>query len=104
MHEVDLAGFAAAHANGAVVIDVRQPDEYASGHVPGARSVPLDQLPQRVGEMPRDQRVYLICRPGKRSLAAVDLLTRAGIDAVSVSGGTDGWQRAGKPVTSGTRP
>ena len=66
--------------------------------------LPLGRLPQHLGEVPRDQRVYLICRSGNRSLAAADLLARAGIDAVSVAGGTGGWQRAGNPVTFGTRP
>ena len=104
MREVDLAAFAAAHRDGAVVIDVREPGEYVSGHVPGARLMPLGRLPQQLGEVPRGQRVYLICASGNRSLAAADLLARAGIDAVSVAGGTGGWQRAGKPVTFGTRP
>ena len=104
MREVDQSAFAAAHANGAAVIDVREPDEYMSGHVPGARLMPLGQLPQDLGEVPRGERVYVICRSGKRSLAAVDLLARAGIDAVSVASGTDGWQNAGNPVTAGTRP
>ena len=104
MREADLAAFAAAHAGDAFVIDVREPDEYVSGHVPGARLMPLGQLPRHLGEVPRGERVYVICRSGKRSLAAVDLLARAGVDAVSVTGGTDGWQRAGNPVTLGARP
>lgn len=104
MREVDQAAFAAAHATGAVVIDIREPEEYVSGHVPGARLMPLGRLPQHLGEVPRDRPVYLICRSGNRSLAAAELLARAGIDAVSVAGGTSAWQRAGNPVTSGTRP
>jgi rhodanese-related sulfurtransferase len=104
MQEVDLAAFARAHAGGAVVIDVREPGEYVSGHVPGARLMPLGRLPQHLGEVPRDRRVYVVCASGNRSKAAADLLARAGIDAVSVAGGTGGWQRAGKPVTLGTRP
>jgi rhodanese-related sulfurtransferase len=104
MREVDLAAFAAAHANGAAVIDVREPDEYVSGHVPGARSMPLGQLPRHLGEVPRGERVYVICRSGNSSLAAVELLARAGLDAVSVAGGTDGWQQAGNAVNLGTRP
>ena len=104
MREVDLAAFATAHASGAVVIDVREPGEYVSGHVPGARLMPLGRLPQHLGEVPRDRRVYVVCASGNRSKAAADLLARAGIDAVSVAGGTGGWQRAGKSVTLGTRP
>jgi rhodanese-related sulfurtransferase len=104
MREVDLAAFATAHAGGATVIDVREPDEYASGHVPGARLMPLGRLPRHLGELPRDRRVYVICASGNRSKAAADLLARAGVDAVSVAGGTGGWQRAGRPVNLGARP
>ena len=104
MREVDLPTFAAAHADGALVIDVREPGEYVSGHVPGAQLMPMGRLPQHLAELPRGQRVYLICASGNRSLAAADFLARAGIDAMSVTGGTGAWQRTGKPVTFGTRP
>jgi rhodanese-related sulfurtransferase len=104
MREVDLAAFAAAHGKGAVVIDVREPAEYVSGHVPGARLMPLGRLPQHLGELPRDRCVYVVCASGNRSKAAAELLTRAGIDAVSVAGGTGGWRGAGNPVSLGTRP
>lgn len=104
MREVDLATFTAAHADGAVVIDVREPGEYVTGHVPGAQLVPLGRLPEHLRALPRGERIYLICASGNRSLAAADFLARAGIDAVSVAGGTGAWQRAGRPVVFGTRP
>jgi rhodanese-related sulfurtransferase len=104
MREVDLAAFVAAHAAGAVVIDVREPGEYVAGHVPGSRLMPLGRLPQHLPDLPRGERVYVICASGNRSLAAADFLARAGIDAVSVAGGTFAWQRAGKPTVPGTRP
>jgi rhodanese-related sulfurtransferase len=104
MREVDLVAFATAHSEGAVVIDVREPGEYVSGHVPGARLTPLGRLADHLGDLPRDRCVYVICASGKRSKAAADLLVRAGVDAISVAGGTGGWQRAGNPVTLGTRP
>ena len=104
MREIDLAAFAAAQSGGAVVIDVREPEEYVSGHVPGARLMPLGRLARHVAEMPPGQRVYVICASGNRSKVAADLLARAGIEAVSVAGGTGGWQRAGMPVTLGARP
>ena len=104
MSEIDLEAFATAHASGVTVIDVREPDEYAAAHVPGARLIPLAQLPQHLSELTRDERVYVICASGGRSLAAVDLLARARLDAVSVAGGTNAWQRAGNQITSGMRP
>jgi len=99
-----MATFAAAYADGAVVIDVRDPDEYVSGHLPGARLIPLGQLSDRVAEVPHGQRVYVVCASGKRSQIAADLLARAGVDAVSVVGGTAGWQQSGLPVRHGAHP
>jgi rhodanese-related sulfurtransferase len=101
LREVDLAAFAAAHRDGAVVIDVREPFEYVAGHVSGADLVPMDQVPSRVRDLPRTAPVYVICATGNRSLAAADFLARAGVDAWSVAGGTAGWQRAGHPVVRG---
>ncbi|MFI7435505.1 rhodanese-like domain-containing protein [Micromonospora haikouensis] len=101
MQEVNLADFAAAHANGATVVDVREPFEYVEGHVPGARSVPLGQLAAAVGELPRNHPVYVICASGGRSLSAAQFLARAGIDARSVAGGTGGWARSGRAIVTG---
>lgn len=101
--ETDLTDLAAAHAAGATVVDVREPDEYAAGHVPGAVNIPLSQVPARTGEVP-DTRVYVVCASGNRSRSATDALRAAGVDAVSVRGGTRGWVQDGHAVTSGTRP
>ncbi|MBQ0893403.1 rhodanese-like domain-containing protein [Micromonospora sp. U56] len=101
MREVNLTDFAAAHADGAAVVDVREPFEYVEGHVPGARSVPLAQLPAVVGDLPRNRPVYVICASGNRSLAAAQFLARGGIDARSVAGGTGAWARSGRAVVKG---
>jgi rhodanese-related sulfurtransferase len=102
MREVSLNAFAAAKAEGAVVIDVREPYEYAAGHVPGARLLPMVRLPLHAGDLPRNERVYVICATGNRSLAAADYLVRQGVDAWSVAGGTSSWQRTGRPVRRGS--
>jgi rhodanese-related sulfurtransferase len=104
MSEVTLEEFAAAHAEGATVVDVREPGEYVGGHVPGAVLMPMGQLPSRTGELDRGRPVFVICASGNRSGAMTDYLLQAGFDARSVAGGTSGWVRAGRPVVTGTRP
>lgn len=99
--EVGLDELAVALAEGAVLIDVRMPEEYEDMHVPGAVHMPLSELSARSNEIPRDQRVYVICASGGRSLAAVGALNRGGWDTVSVAEGTKGWFAAGRPVESG---
>jgi rhodanese-related sulfurtransferase len=103
MREVDQTTFAAAHRDGAVVVDVREPFEYAGGHVPGAVLIPLRQLASRVAELPHDAPVYVVCASGNRSLSAAGYLAASGIDAWSVAGGTGAWLRAGRPIVRGTR-
>lgn len=102
--EVDIDTFAAALEQGAVVVDVRTPEEYAEVHVPGARLVPLDQLGMRLHEIPKDERVYVICAVGGRSVAAAEALAKAGWDAVSVAGGTKQWVEEGRPAVVGLAP
>lgn len=101
MTEVSIDQFAAAKANGAFILDVREPAEYVQGHVAGAELIPLGEVPQRIAALPTDQPVYVICASGNRSLRASEHLRAAGLDAHSVSGGTAGWIRAGHPVVTG---
>ncbi|WP_053751204.1 rhodanese-like domain-containing protein [Streptomyces sp. MMG1533] len=100
--EVTQEAFAAAWADGALVVDVREADEYAAGHVPGARLMPLRTVPVRCGELPADRPVFVICASGNRSRTAADWMNSRGIDAYSVAGGTSAWARAGRPVAAGS--
>lgn len=102
--EVDLETFAAAWHSGAAVIDVREPEEYQAGHVPGARLAPLSTLAAALPDVPDDRAVYLICASGNRSQWAADQLAGAGIDALSVAGGTRGWVGTGRPLAMGSTP
>ena len=104
MPEVQVQAFAAAQADGAFVLDVREPHEYLTGHVPGAALIPVGEVPARVRDLPRGERIYVICASGNRSRATPDLLTRHGFDAHSVQGGTGEWVRSGRPVVVGPRP
>lgn len=93
---------AALRDDGAFVLDVREPDEWASGHIPDATSIPLGQLASRVGELDREQRIVVVCRSGNRSAAGRDILLEAGFPAVtSVEGGMIDWASAGLPIETG---
>ncbi|QIX26819.1 thioredoxin [Nocardioides sp. JQ2195] len=96
--EVGLDDFAAAHSQGAFVLDVRESDEFTAGHVPGATHIPMNDVPQRLDEVPTDREVYVICQSGGRSRAVVGLLRQRGITALNVSAGTAGWVQRGWPV------
>ncbi len=102
--EVGFDELAVSLESGAPLIDVRMPDEYEEMHVPGAALLPLPELAQRADEVPRGERVYVICATGARSLAAAEALNNAGWDAVSVAGGTKGWAAEGRPVEVGPPP
>ena len=80
------------------IVDVREPWEYAEGHLPGARLVPLASVPQHLHDLPRDRPVYLVCHVGGRSAQAAQYLEQRGVDAVNVDGGTAEWESAGYPL------
>jgi thioredoxin 1 len=96
--EVGLDEFAAAHSQGAYVVDVREADEVAGGRVPGAVHIPMNDVPGRVAELPQDQPVFVICQAGGRSRQVVDHLREQGIAAINVAGGTGGWAQRGWPL------
>ncbi|WP_052869486.1 rhodanese-like domain-containing protein [Streptomyces niger] len=83
------------------LIDVRTPGEYASGHIPGAHNVPLDQLDRAVPALRSVTArgpLAVVCASGNRSATACDLLADAGVTAASVTGGTSAWAAVGHPL------
>jgi adenylyltransferase/sulfurtransferase len=87
-----------------VLIDVREPFEYAREHAPGALSIPLGHLAESLDRLPRDPdtEVLLICQAGGRSAAAAELLIESGRHRVfSIHGGTDAWRDQRLPLESG---
>ena len=75
------------------LLDVREPYEYAAGHIDGAVNIPLGTLQARIGELPRDVLIVCVCRSGRRSLQAVHLLRDCGYGARSLDTGMIGWSQ-----------
>lgn len=100
--EIDVHELAARREAGAPLIDVREDDEYAAGHVPGAVHIPLGEVADRLAEAPAEGTFYVICARGGRSAKAVERYRAAGLDAVNVAGGTLAWIDAGLPTDPGT--
>ncbi len=82
---------AQALADGALLLDVREVDEWMAGHVDGATHVPMHDLPGRVGELPRDRRIVCVCRSGNRSGQVTAWLVHQGFDAANMTGGMRAW-------------
>ncbi|MFD0275003.1 rhodanese-like domain-containing protein [Kitasatospora sp. NPDC127111] len=83
----------------AVLLDVREQDEWDAGHVDGALHIPMGQLLARIGELP-DEKLYVLCRVGGRSAQVVQYLVQNGRDAVNVDGGMYAWEAASRPMVS----
>lgn len=85
-------------ADDAVILDVREQDEWDAGHAPNAVHIPLGELPTRLEELPDVEELAVVCRRGGRSAQAVAWLTQQGFDVVNVDGGMSAWQSAGKTL------
>jgi rhodanese-related sulfurtransferase len=87
----------------AVLLDVRENDEWTAGHAPGAVHVPIGQVAQRLDELAAafpDRPVHVVCRSGGRSARVTAYLTQAGWDAVNVDGGMRAWAASGRPMVA----
>jgi rhodanese-related sulfurtransferase len=83
------------------VVDVREPDEYVAGHIPGAVNVPLSLVPLRFNELDKAETQYLICEAGVRSAQACAYLEQQGFDVVNIAGGTGELRMMGTPLNMG---
>lgn len=86
---------------GAHIIDVRNPDEYANGHVPGAPLIPVNSVFARREELPKDGKLIFICSVGQRSALACEMAAAGGIPAerlYNIEGGTEAWVKAGETL------
>ena len=81
-----------------VVLDVREPHEWAAGHIDGAIHIPLGEIPARVGELDPSVRTLVVCHLGGRSARATAWLHGRGHDVVNLAGGMERWEAAGRPT------
>lgn len=85
----------------AYLLDVREPDEWAAGHAPGAHHLPMMQVPARMAEIPADRDVVVVCRSGGRSAQVVSYLLGNGWDNVhNLDGGMHSWAASGRDVVT----
>lgn len=83
------------------VIDVRNPDEFHSGHLPGATLIPVNNVFARREELPKEKKIIFVCAVGQRSALAAEMAAASGLQPdqlYSLDGGTDAWRKAGEPV------
>ena len=102
--DIEVSELAEQLEAGARLIDVREPDEYTAGHVPGAVSIPLATVPDHLDDLPRTRAVYVICQSGGRSRRAAEFVADHGIDAINVAGGTGAWIASGRDTVPGDQP
>jgi rhodanese-related sulfurtransferase len=98
--EVSAAEAADLLGQDAILVDVREPHEWNTGHAPAARHIPLQQLRRHLSELPKDRRIILVCRSGNRSAQATAILTGVGFDAANLTGGMTAWARSGLAMVS----
>lgn len=97
--EVTVNELATAIEHGGFVLDVREPDEWAEGHVPNAHHIPMNEVSQQLEKLDDGARIFVICRSGKRSMTVADYLADQGFDVVSVAGGTLDWVNSGRELS-----
>jgi len=100
---VEVTDVQRLQTQGAILIDVREPHEWANGHVRGARLVPLGRLDRELSKLHPGRRVLFICRSGRRAARATQQAQRRGLQAMNVRGGMLQWIQAGLPVKTGHR-
>ena len=100
--EITVAQASGLQKNGAFILDVREPSEWAQAHIQGATLIPLGSLASRLNEVPKNRQVVVYCHSGNRSAEGRDILKNAGYTLVtSMAGGITQWQAQGMPVITG---
>lgn len=88
------------------LLDVREGVEWLAGHIENAAHIPMNQVPQRMAELPTESTIVVVCKSGGRSAAVTAFLRDQGMDAVNLAGGVLAWTAAGRPLIadSGAQP
>ncbi|AHH14907.1 rhodanese-like domain-containing protein [Nocardia nova SH22a] len=97
--EFDAAPVAGVESGAAaILLDVREDDEWQLGHAPAALHIPMVDVPARLDELDYDCDVYVVCRQGGRSIEVAKYLAHVGFEVYQVVGGMVAWQQAGRPL------
>jgi rhodanese-related sulfurtransferase len=98
--QAEIADVPATFDDSAVLLDVREDDEWQRGHAPGALHIPLGDVPARIAEIDSQATLYVVCHAGGRSQRAAQYLARSGYEPINVVGGMLAWSAAGRPVVT----
>jgi len=99
--QVDISSVPTTFDSSVVLLDVREDDEWQSGHAPGAQHIPMGQVPARLAEIDPAATLFVVCQAGGRSLRVSQYLARNGYAPVNVNGGMSAWASAGRPMVTG---
>ena len=100
LKNVDVAHAQRLRAAGALLLDVREVDEWDAGHAPAAQHVPLSSVPDVLDDLPHDRIIVVVCRSGGRSARAGQFLVEHGFDVANLDGGMTAWHEAGAELQS----
>lgn len=96
--QIEVADLPAQFGPSAVLLDVREDDEWQRGHAADAQHIPMGDIPARIGEIDQDAQLFLVCHAGGRSLRVAKYLARNGFEPLNVNGGMLAWAGSGRPV------
>ncbi|SEH57188.1 Rhodanese-related sulfurtransferase [Mycolicibacterium rutilum] len=100
VRQADIADVPTTFDASVVLLDVREHDEWARGHAPGAQHIPMGEVPARLAEIDGDAQLFVICHLGGRSQRVAQYLAGNGYAPINVSGGMEAWANAGRPVVT----